>query len=129
MRLTRSLATALFGLALTATAAAALVHTHLVKAEPGIDAKVKDSPKQIRLWFNERPDVALTSASLFTADTTLITEVKLAATDDTLSVGGPLAGGLAPGKYIVRWRVAAEDGHVMRGRYAFYVDPLAPAQP
>jgi methionine-rich copper-binding protein CopC len=129
MRPTRSLATALLVLALTATAASALVHTHLVKAEPGIDAKVKDSPTQVRLWFSERPDVALTSASLFTADTTLITEIKLATTDDTLSVGGPVASTLAPGKYIVRWRVAAEDGHVMRGRYAFYVDPTAPAQP
>ena len=40
----------------------AAVHTHLVKAEPGVDSTVKVAPTQIRLWFNEAPEVALSAA-------------------------------------------------------------------
>lgn len=107
----------------------ALVHTHLVKAEPGIDATIREAPKQLRLWFNEKPELALSGATLMTAEHAPVAVVKLAATDDTLSVAGTVPISLAPGKYMVMWRTASADGHAVRGMYFFTYDTAGAAKP
>jgi methionine-rich copper-binding protein CopC len=105
------------------------MHTHLTKAEPGIDATVKEAPKQLRLWFNEPPEVPLSSATLVKADNSPVAVVKLAATDDSLSVAGPIPVALQPGAYQVLWRTGSKDGHAVRGKYSFTYDPAAAAKP
>lgn len=95
------------------------MHTHLTKAEPGVDSTVTAQPKELRLWFNEKPEVALSGATIVTADSKPVGTVKLAATDDSLSVGGPITQALAPGKYTVIWRTGSKDGHAVRGKYSF----------
>jgi len=106
---------------------ATTVHTHLVKAEPGVDSTVTVAPKQIRLWFNEAPEVELSAATLLKADNSPVATVKLAATDDPLSVAGPIPVALEPGSYQVLWRTGSKDGHAVRGKYRFTYDPaLAP---
>jgi len=107
----------------------ALMHTHLVKAEPGVDATVKEAPKTVRLWFNEKPEVALSGATIMKADHSPVAVVKLAATDDTLAVAGTVPVALEPGKYMVMWRTASGDGHAVRGMYFFTYDPTAAAKP
>jgi methionine-rich copper-binding protein CopC len=106
-----------------------LMHTHLVKAEPGIDATIKDAPKTVRLWFNEKPEVALSGASIMKADHSPVAVVKLAGTDDTLTVAGTVPVALEPGKYMIMWRTASDDGHAVRGMYFFTYDPTAAAKP
>jgi methionine-rich copper-binding protein CopC len=108
---------------------ASLMHTHLVKAEPGIDATVKEAPKTVRLWFNEKPEVALSGATLMKADHSPVAVVKLAATDDTLSVSGTVPVALEPGKYLIMWRTSSDDGHAVRGMYYFTYDPAGAAKP
>jgi methionine-rich copper-binding protein CopC len=105
------------------------LHTRLVKAEPGIDSTVTAPPKQVRLWFSEPPELALTSASLMTADHSPVAVVKLAATDDSLSVAGPVPITLEPGKYMVMWRTGTKDGHAVQGMYYFTFDPTAQPKP
>lgn len=105
------------------------MHTHLTKAEPGVDATVKEAPAQIRLWFNEPPEVALSGATIVRADNSPVGVVKMAATDDSLSVSGKVPVALAPGKYQVLWRTGSRDGHAVRGKYSFTYDPAAPTQP
>ena len=43
------------------------------------------------------------------------------AADDPLSIAADPAQPLGPGKYLVVWRTAGDDGHAVRGRYAFTV--------
>jgi methionine-rich copper-binding protein CopC len=105
------------------------VHTHLVKAEPGVDSTITAAPKQVRLWFNEKPEVALSSATLMKADHSPVAVVKLGATDDTLSVAGAVPVTLEPGKYMVMWRTSSDDGHAVRGMYFFTYDPAGAAKP
>ncbi len=105
------------------------VHTHLVKAEPGIDSTITVAPKQVRLWFNEKPEVALSGATIMKADHSPVAVVKLSATDDTLSVAGPVPVTLEPGKYMVMWRTSSDDGHAVRGMYYFTYDPAGAAKP
>lgn len=102
-----------------------LLHTRLVKAEPGIDATVNQVPRQIRLWWSDRTEAPLTSATLLTADKSPVAVVRMAETDDSLSTAGPISVTLAPGKYLILWKTASRDGHVVRGRYGFTFDPGA----
>jgi len=120
---------ALFALAGTLLVGGASMHTHLEKASPAIDGTVTEPPKELRLWFNEKPEVALSGATLLKADNTPVATVKLGATDDTLAVAGPIPVTLEPGKYIVAWKTASRDGHVVRGKYSFTFDPAANPQP
>lgn len=105
------------------------MHTHLVKAEPGIDSTVKESPKTVRLWFNEKPEVALSGATLMKADHSPVAVVKLGATDDTLSVAGAVPVTLEPGKYMIMWRTSSDDGHAVRGMYYFTYEPAGATKP
>jgi Uncharacterized protein, homolog of Cu resistance protein CopC len=95
------------------------MHTHLVKAEPAVDGTITEVPKQVRLWFNERPEVALSSAALLSSDSAPVARITLGKTDDSLSVGGSIPVGLAPGGYIVVWKTGSADGHPVRGSYKF----------
>lgn len=105
------------------------LHTHLVKADPAVDGTITAAPTQVRLWFNEPPEVALSAASLMKEDHTPVAVVKMAATDDSLSVAGPVPVTLQPGKYMVMWRTGSRDGHAVRGMYYFTFDPNAKPTP
>jgi methionine-rich copper-binding protein CopC len=114
------------GCALVLPAVGGWMHTHLVKALPGKDEVVREAPAQVRLWFSSRPEVALTSITLLARDSTPVARLGVAATDDSLSVAGKLPIALKPGAYIVVWRTSSNDGHTVRGRYAFTYDAAAP---
>ena len=101
----------------------AMVHNHLVKSTPTAGTTLSASPKEVRLWFNERPTIAFTSVTLLRADSTKIVTIKAVATDDSLSVAAPLPTPLAPGSYLVTWRTAGTDGHAIRGTYGFSIVP------
>jgi len=105
------------------------LHTHLVKAEPAVDTTLSTAPKAVRLWFNTRPELAFSGATLLGTDNAPVAVVKLAATDDTLSVAGAIPVTLAPGTYVVAWKTAATDGHVVRGRYSFTYTPAPSPTP
>ncbi len=109
--------------------ARASVHTHLVKAQPGVDSTVADQPTQVRLWFNEKPEVALSGATLMKENHAPVAVIKMAATDDTLSVAGPVPVSLEPGRYMVMWKTGSRDGHPVRGTYYFTYDPASRAKP
>ncbi len=101
----------------------AVVHTRLVRAEPAFDATVSEAPKQIRLWWSDPTESALTSATLLKEDRSPVGVVKMADTDDSLSTAGPIPVALTPGKYFVMWKTASRDGHVVRGTYSFTFAP------
>ena len=96
-------------------------HNRLVKAEPGVDSTVGKSPSQIRLWFKEPPEIAVSSIKLADAAAKPVPTGDVKATDDKLSVAAPLPVPLPAGKYTVTWKTAGTDGHVIRGTFGFTV--------
>ena len=96
-------------------------HNRLVKAEPGIDATVGKSPAQIRLWFKETPELAVSSIKLSDAAAKPFATGDVIGTDDKLSIAVPVTSPLPPGKYTVTWKTAGTDGHVIRGSFGFTV--------
>ena len=111
------------GLGLVMVLGTAMFHNHLVKSAPAAGEQLGQSPKEVRLWFNERPEIPFTSATLLTADSTKIGTIKAAATDDSMAVSIPLAAPLAAGSYLITWRTASRDGHAIRGTFGFSIAP------
>jgi methionine-rich copper-binding protein CopC len=101
----------------------AALHLHLVRSTPKEAEIVTSPPKEIRLWFSQKPEAALTSIGLLREDSSSVTVGKVVATDDSLSVKVPLTAPITPGAYTVTWRTLSKDGHAVRGRYQFQVVP------
>jgi methionine-rich copper-binding protein CopC len=112
---------ALVTAALLAGSSLAEAHTHLKEAQPAEGSVVATAPANIVLKFSEAARVmALTVQKEGAA------EQKLAplptAPAEQVSVPAPK---LAPGKYVVNWRVVSGDNHVMSGKLHFTIDPAA----
>lgn len=110
-------------------AAATLLHTALSKSAPAANEVVTSAPKEVRLWFTAKPELALTSIVLTKADNTPVAKLTMAATDDSLSVKGTIPLALAPGGYVAVWKTASPDGHVVRGKIPFTYAPAGSAKP
>ena len=106
---------------LTAPMTAMALHNRLTKSIPGADETVGQSPKEIRLWFAEKVQAPFSSIGLLAADSSKIEIGKAHTTDDPLSIAAEVTKPLAAGKYVVVWRTAGDDGHAVRGKFAFMV--------
>ncbi len=100
-----------------------MVHNHLVKSTPSNGEALKASPREVKLWFNEKPEVSFTSITILTADSTRVATIKGTATADSMAVALPVSATLAPGKYLINWRTASTDGHAVRGSFGFTISP------
>lgn len=115
-------ALALAGLICVCAAQPASAHVGLLSADPAPGATLGATPTLIRLSFSERPDVALSSASVVDArGVAYQTAPPQPVAGDPLSFQVPLHP-LSRGVYTVRWRVdSAVDGHATTGTYEFGV--------
>lgn len=100
-----------------------MFHNHLVKSTPGAGDRLTASPTEVRLRFNERPEIPFTSVTILRSDSTKIATIKAVATADSMEVAAPLAAPLLPGAYLITWRTASRDGHAIRGTYGFSIAP------
>ena len=107
----------------TAASLAWALHTTLVKATPAINGTVTAAPTELTLWFNERPDVSLSNIILQGPDSVKIETGSTRASTDTLALTAAVRGAMKPGLYTVLYRTAGSDGHVMRGKYQFTLQP------
>ncbi|MEK7380459.1 MAG: copper resistance protein CopC, partial [Gemmatimonadota bacterium] len=65
---------------------------------------------------------ALSGITLIRAsDSSKVALAKVAKTDDPLSIRAAVPATIAPGGYLVSWRTAGEDGHLIRGSFPFTV--------
>lgn len=108
----------LFSLAVLG-AGAAFFHTHLAASFPKANDVVNKAPAEITLTFTARPELPLTRIGLFTADSTPLKLDRVRPGQDTLTVAARVIAPLPTGKYIVTWRTASRDGHMVHGSYHF----------
>lgn len=95
-------------------------HNRLTHSEPAADSTIA-APREIRLWFSERPVARLSSIVLQASDSSRVALGAVRATDDPLSITAPVEGPVPAGRYAVTWRTSSADGHVVRGRFTFSV--------
>jgi methionine-rich copper-binding protein CopC len=112
------------GIVLLAGAVLAAAHTHLLMSVPADGQELSTTPASVLLTFSEA--ARLTAAWIQKDEggrTKLGPLPEAAAAQVTLALPA-----LTPGTYIVSWRAASADGHVMPGRIRFTVSPQAPSQ-
>ena len=109
-----------WGLALVAaTAAAAAAHMAVRKTMPEADAVLSEAPRQVRIWFTQSPDPAVSRLRLEGANGAVALGDTTVQDDRSLMAALPST--LDAGTYTVHWRTAGDDGHTQRGDFAFTV--------
>lgn len=98
-------------------------HLHLLRSEPAKNSTVTTAPRELRLWFSQRPEVAMTSARIASGShNSAAGRAVIRPWDgEGVLVVMPIRDSLANGRHVVVWRTMAQDGHVITGEFAFTV--------
>ena len=97
-------------------------HLRLVRSAPAADSTLAAPPTAIRLWFSQAPELPVMSVRLTGPDGRAVALAPLQRDRGRdAPVVAPLRGRAGPGRYTVAWRTMANDGHVVRGTFAFTV--------
>jgi methionine-rich copper-binding protein CopC len=106
-------------------AGAAARHLKLLKSEPMANAALTMSPRDVKLWFSQAPELTVTSIKVKSGRGTAEVERALAplsrAAAANSPIVAPIGAALAKGHYEVVWRTMARDGHVLNGVIPFDV--------
>jgi methionine-rich copper-binding protein CopC len=120
---------ALMALTTFMAAGSAFAHASLTASDPEDGATVDAGLAAIEMTFSD--PVRLTLVRVHSATTDSDVPLQGALPDDFVGTAAVAVDPLAGGAYDVSWTCVAEDGHVMKGHFAFTVvkdsDP-APAQ-
>lgn len=101
---------------------AARRHTSLIRSEPAKDSVVRVAPTELRLWFNEALDLAVTRVTLTDGNRQPVPTGALTRSDAANApIVAPLAEPLPDGNYSVSWSTSSKDGHPVRGTFRFSV--------
>ncbi|MDP6609039.1 MAG: copper resistance protein CopC [Vicinamibacterales bacterium] len=114
----------IFGIVVTAllTAPALFAHLAVTKTMPEADASVAP-PSAVQVWFTQSPELSVSALSL-KHDNMAVAIGDVTAGEDN-SLVAEVGDTLASGSYTVEWRTAGDDGHVLRGEFAFQVSDAA----
>jgi copper resistance protein C len=114
----------LWAVLVLATPGPGAAHAIVLESSPGQDATLARPPEQVTLRFNIKIEKRFTRLTLSVGDRPPVAIALLdldgASPPDRLVI--PLRP-LAPGVYVLRYRVLAVDGHVTEGALRFTVGP------
>ena len=101
---------------------AAQAHPKLMLASPVADTAVAESPKELRLTFNEGLIAKFSGVELKTDKGEKIeTGTAVADPADAKQLIIPLPAAIPDGHYSVKWHAVSEDTHKIDGSYSFTV--------
>ncbi|MEO6447006.1 MAG: copper resistance protein CopC [Gemmatimonadaceae bacterium] len=104
------------------TPALAVAHGELKSSRPAAGSRLTVAPREIRLEFNEPPELAFTSAVLLGPDGTAVALDSLRpSADSPRVVVAAIRGALSAGQYAIMWTMGGADGHPVRGRVRFTI--------
>ena len=106
------------------SASPASPHAIVLESSPVHDAVLERAPAQVTLRFNSKIEKRFTRITLTAGDRPAV-PIVLPGDDDASTpdrVVIPLSP-LAPGVYVLRYRVLAVDGHITEGALRFTVGP------
>jgi methionine-rich copper-binding protein CopC len=102
---------------------AATAHAELVNSFPMANAKLTKAPKFVQLEFGE----AIITLKSKNANSIVILDSKAKKIETSKIVINKavarveFTGTLKPGKYLVKYRIASADGHVLSAQYKFSI--------
>jgi len=100
-------------------------HFALVKSAPVAGAKLEASPAKLQLWFSQLPAAGVSQLKLGVAgdEKSEIAIGKTSIDAGEKSLTAAITKPLAAGSYVIHWRGAGDDGHVMTGQVPFTIAP------
>ncbi len=118
----------LFGLlAALAMPGVAFAHAQLVRSNPANQATLAQSPPSVDLWFSELLENGFNTIEVFPAGqlqagqrANLVQGTPQMDAKNKTHLSAVLPP-LAPGEYVLEWRVLSRDGHSAPGRITFRV--------
>lgn len=96
-------------------------HTELLETSPADGARVDDAPSRITATFSDPVTPVGDGVTLTRRADDQQIRVRQARTTPDRVVAVVPSGSLPPGRYDVRWRVEASDGHALTGTFTFAV--------
>jgi copper resistance protein C len=96
-----------------------LAHAFVDHTEPAVGSQIHSAPTQVKIWFTEKLEPALSKIQVFDISGQEIDkrDVKIDQSNAALmTVSLPV---LKPGKYKVMWRAVSVDTHVTTGNFMF----------
>jgi methionine-rich copper-binding protein CopC len=110
-----------FALGAAGAAAANVYHFALSSSAPAADATVA-TPDEVRLWFTQVPQENSVAIRLIDGGGEAVETTDAAADpEDGMVFFVKPTSPVSPGSYTVSWRGIGDDGHVVRGDFAFSV--------
>jgi methionine-rich copper-binding protein CopC len=94
-------------------------HMRMTKSKPEADTAVPTAPSAIQAWFSQEPELAVSRMAVEGPDGSV--ELGDLRAGEEFSLVSDVPASLRPGNYTVSWRTAGDDGHVVRGEFAFTV--------
>src|SRR6266699_4745975 len=120
----RLLAAALFAVCLVLLfPGISLAHAILLRSDPARDAVLPVAPDQVRMWFSEELNSALSTAVVVNGANARVDmgDAHVPLSDPT-EMDISLKPNLPPAAYVVVWRTdSTDDGHVLSGSFLFTV--------
>lgn len=95
-------------------------HTALKSSTPEKNSR-GGSPGLVTLTFTEGVNAAVSAIAILTPDSSEVAKLVVKPTANAATIIGTVTKPLLPGSYIVRYRTASNDGHAVRGAFAFTV--------
>ncbi len=98
-------------------------HASLVRSDPPANVILEETPKFLRLWYDEELAPGLSLVSILDRSNFVVLQGGVVADQQRKVLELPAAQ-LRPGIYTVSWKVlSAVDGHITRGAFAFIFLP------
>ena len=98
-------------------------HAFLDHAEPAVGSQVHVAPAQVKVWFSEKLEPALSRLQVFDATGQEVDRHDVHADPASAAALEVSLPALKPGKYKVVWRVVSVDTHTTRGTFGFEIVP------
>ncbi len=122
--LTKPFAIALCGLLLFGALASsrdAWAHAKLIRSRPQPFETLGAGPTHVELWFNERLEDEFNAIEVVDANGRRVEEGAAGVNPNDRTNLRVRLGALAPGSYVIHWKILSLDGHPARGRILFTV--------
>jgi|HubBroStandDraft_2_1064218.scaffolds.fasta_scaffold567735_2 methionine-rich copper-binding protein CopC len=111
----------LIWVALLFSTTSAWANAFLDHAEPAVGSSVDGPPKEIKIWFTEELEPALSQIQLFDHRGKPVTQEHASVDPADPSLLNLPVPAMRPGKYRVTWRVMSVDSHMTVGAFFFVI--------
>jgi copper resistance protein C len=94
-------------------------HAFVDHAEPAVGSQIRSAPTQVKIWFTEKLEPALTKIQVFDTSGREIDKRDAKIDESNAALLMVSLPELKPGNYKVIWRAVSVDTHVTTGSFTF----------